>query len=128
MNSGTGSVRAAKIILRWGLAFVFFYAAIASFINGSDWIGYFPKFMRVIVPDHLLLTGFSVFEIILAVWLFLGKKLLWASAISAAMLAGILIFNFDQMLVLFRDVGLVFAALALLELSRPRNQNSDSGE
>lgn len=122
------NVRAAKIILRWGLAFVFFYAAISGLLSPSDWIGYLPKFAQHALPGNMSLTAFSVFEIILAAWLFSGKKLIWSAGLAALALAGVIVFNLGAMDVVFRDVGLVFAALALLELARTKNQTSEPGE
>ncbi|OGY99585.1 MAG: hypothetical protein A2945_02985 [Candidatus Liptonbacteria bacterium RIFCSPLOWO2_01_FULL_52_25] len=118
MNTSPHSVRATTIILRWGLAFVFFYAAIAGLVRPEDWVVFFPKFLRDMLPQQFLLTGFSLFEIFLAAWLFWGKKLVWSAAVSVAMLVGIVVFNFDLMPIVFRDIGLMFAALALLELAR----------
>jgi len=112
------NIRTAIIILRWGLAFVFFYAAIASLRHPSDWVGYFPQFVRNLIPENMLLTGFSAFEILLAVWLFSGKKTVWSAGIAALALAGVTISNLGAFDIVFRDVGLLFAALALLELVR----------
>ena len=108
----------AVIILRWGLAFTFFYAAIASLVNPDNWIGYLPAFVGDIVPPRLALTIFSFYEIVLAALLFAGWKIRWAALLSVVTLAGITVFNltggtFD---ITFRDVGLAFAALALWEL------------
>lgn len=102
-----------SIILRTALAFVFLYAAISSFVSPNDWIGYMPKFMRGIVPDGLLLGGFSVFEIVLSVWLLLGLYAKYAALLAAAMLGGIVVLNPALLPITFRDVGLFIAALAL---------------
>ena len=77
-----------------------------------------PAFVGYIVPPRVALTLFSFYEIALAILLFAGRKLKWAALLAAITLAGITIFNlgggiFD---VTFRDVGLVFMALALWEL------------
>ncbi len=114
----------AITILRWGLAFVFFYAAVASLLNPQDWVGYLPPLLRNIFPSGILLTGFSIYEIILAVLLFSGKKLYWASILSVITLVGITILNLNQLDVTFRDVGLAMAALALVELVRAQKQDA----
>ena len=110
--------KTAITILRWGLAFVFFYAAIASLVTPQDWIGYIPEFLRGLLPGNLFLILFSIFEIILASFLFIGKKIVYASLIAAVALVGVTIVNFNQLDVLFRDVGLAMMALALFELVR----------
>jgi len=43
----------------------------------------------------------------------LEKKLLWPSLLTAAFLFGVALFNLGALDILFRDVGLAFAALAL---------------
>lgn len=100
-------------LLRAGLAFVFAYAAIASLITPVNWIGWFPIVLRNLVPSNILLISFSIFEIILAIWILSGKWLFYSSLISAAAMAGIIIFNINQMDIVFRDVAIVFTALGL---------------
>lgn len=106
----------ALILLRVGIAFTFFYAAIFSFLNPNDWIGFFPLFLRDFFSADLLLPAFSFYEIILGFWLLSGKYGFAASLISAATIAGIVIFNLGAFDIIFRDVGLFFATLALTAL------------
>lgn len=110
--------RSAMTILRWGLAFTFFYAAVASLLNPADWIGYMPMFLKSLLPARILLAGFSFYEILVAALLFSGRKVAYASIISAVTLGGITILNLGALDVTFRDIGLVFAALALYELAK----------
>src|SRR5256885_1009733 len=117
------NVRTAKVILRWGLAFIFFYAAIASLRHPDVWVAYFPNFLRTALSEHLLIVIVSVFEMALAAWLFWGKKLLWSAGLSIITLAFIIIFNLGIFDIVFRDIGLLFAALALLELARDADSN-----
>lgn len=110
----------AVIILRWGLAFTFFYAAIAGLLSPENWIGYMPGFLLSISPfsPRLLLAIFSFYEIILATLLFAGWKIKYASLFAAVTLATITVLNLGVFDVTFRDVGLAFATLALWELVR----------
>jgi len=109
-----------SFILRIALAFVFLYAAFSSFASPNDWIGYMPRFMRGIVPDQLLLAGFSFFEIALSGWLLSGLYVRYAALLAAAMLAGIVALNPALLSITFRDIGLFIAALALFaEASQP---------
>lgn len=103
----------ASLLLRMGLAIVFLFAAISSFLNPSDWIGYLPKFARDIVPATVLLPIFSIVEIVLAAWLLSGVYVRFAALVCVAMLAGIVLANFSLLPISFRDIGLLFAALAL---------------
>jgi len=100
----------ASLLLRIGLAFVFFYAGIASFTESAGWIGFLPPFLQY----FSVLYAFAVVEIVLGLWLLIGKWARVAAVIAALMLAGIIVFNFSSMDVIFRDVGLFFAALALV--------------
>lgn len=117
--------KTSLVILRWGLAFVFFYAAVDSLLHPENWVGYLPGFFTGAFSPRLVLAAFSVYEIILAVMLFTGKKLLWAALLSALTLAGIVIFNLNVLEVTFRDVGLAMAALALYELVKNNKQARD---
>lgn len=103
--------------LRVGLAVVFLYAAISSFVSPNDWIGYLPSFMRNILPATVLLGIFSVIELILAAWLLSGVYVRFAALLAAAMLLGIIMSNFSLLPISFRDIGLFFASLALAFMS-----------
>jgi len=115
----------AATILRWGLAFVFFYAGIAGLLDPQDWIGYMPPFVGNIIDPKIALTAFSFYEIVLATMLFAGRKLKIASLFAVATLLGITIFNIGLMDVVFRDVGLIFAALALYELVKNAKEKNN---
>lgn len=105
--------RVAPLFLRVGLAIVFMYAAISSFISPNDWMGYLPGFVRDIMPATVVLTIFSVVELALAAWLLSGVRVRFAALFAATMLAGIVVSNISLLPISFRDIGLVFAALAL---------------
>lgn len=115
----------AIVLLRWGIAFVFFYAAVSALVHSQDWIGYFPEGVRKVLGVHqyALLSVFSVYEIFLAGWLFLGRNLKIAAGLSFLSLAGITIANIQILDVVFRDVGLALAALALYVLAAEKERN-----
>ena len=112
--------RLAVFILRLGVAFAFLYPPINAWTNPSDWVGYFPPFTRGIVPDEILLHAFGLVEIIIAVWILWGRNIFWPSLLAAAMLIGIVVFNMNNFIVLFRDVSLAAAALSLALMHAPR--------
>lgn len=70
------------------------------------------------MPAQILLTLFSVYEIILALWLLIGKQLFYAGLLSAATLIGIAAFNLGAIDIVFRDISLALSALALAVLTR----------
>jgi uncharacterized membrane protein YphA (DoxX/SURF4 family) len=106
----------ASILIRTGLAIVFLYAAISALRTPEAWIGYVPPFTAHIMPLHTILDVLSISQIILAVWLLSGWFIKYAAAGAIALLAGIVAFNLGSLIVTFRDVGILFAALALIIL------------
>ena len=106
------------LFLRLGLAFTFIYAALASLANPFSWIGFFPFWLRDILPAQILLNGFSIYELGLGLWLVSGYRLRWSSVLAFVSLAGVTVFNIGAMDIVFRDVGLAAAALALFFLAK----------
>jgi uncharacterized membrane protein YagU involved in acid resistance len=105
-------------ILRWGLAFVFFYAAIASVARPERWVIYVPSFIGSIVPAQSFLVAFSLYELILAGFLFSGRKLFWSSLFAVITFTAVIVVDFSLMSLVFTDIGLAFAALALFDFAR----------
>lgn len=108
----------ASLFLRIGLAFVFIYAAVSAFFDPESWIGYIPDFIGSSVTKGYFLFAHDVFGSVLGLWLLSGKKTFYAALVSCAMLAGIILTNLGVFLIVFRDIGLFFAAVALAVLSR----------
>lgn len=112
------------LFLRLGLATVFLYAAIASTLNPTDWVGYLPNVLTAFLPAETLLMAFSVVELALAVWLLSGVHVRYAAVASFLMLGGIVVSNFALFDISFRDLGLMFAALALAFLPTDDQEES----
>lgn len=108
----------ASLFLRIGLAFVFSYVAISALIIPEAWIGFYPQFIRSLVPDQLLLYGHSFGEIALALWLLSGKKTFYAAVFAGLWMLGIVLGTLDIFLVTFRDVAILFSAAALASLTK----------
>lgn len=104
-------------LLRIGLAIMFLYAAISSFLQPSEWIGYLPGFIAQFFDPELVLKVFSVIEIMVATWLLSGVYTRYAALAAGVMLLGITISNFSLLAISFRDIGLAFAAFALAALA-----------
>ena len=107
-----------SLLLRLGLAFVFLYAAVASFLDSNSWIGFFPPFLQNLFPQTLLLAGFSIFEIVLGLWLLSGWKIFYAAIVAVLALLGIIVFNLGAFDIVFRDVAILTSAAALAVLYR----------
>jgi len=112
--------RLVSFLLRVGVATVFLYAAIAATLDPSSWIGYFPQFVRELFPVAILLTLFSLYELIIALWILSGKRILIPAILAAVTLGAIIVTNITLLDVVFRDVAIFFAALALVFFERRR--------
>ena len=115
-------MRYEVVALRFGLAFVFLYTAVAGLINPEAYVKWIPGFVLEILPVGAVpfLIAFFVFEAILSVWLVWGKWGVTAGVISAFLLFIITFLNLNAFGVLFRNIGLIAAAVALvfIELKR----------
>ncbi len=103
--------------LRAGLALVFFYAGIASLLDPISWVGFVPIFLKTIFGGFFLII-FSVYEIVLGFWLLSGKKVFYSSLLSVLTMALIIIVNITVLDVVFRDIAILFMALALIALNK----------
>lgn len=104
----------ASLLIRVGLAAVLLYASVSSYITPADWIGYLPRFLTEHVSGTLLLHVFSVYELLLAVWLLSGIYIKHVAILAALTFSGIILTNTGLLAVTFRDITMVFASLALL--------------
>ncbi len=105
----------AWALIRIGVAFSFIYAAIAGFVEPDAWIGYFPPFAQnIFTNSNLLLDIFGVVQIVIALWILSNKKIFLPSLAATFLLLGIIVFNWGAMDIMFRDVSIMFAALALV--------------
>lgn len=110
--------RLISFLLRIGIAIAFLYASIAAFLDSFSWIGFLPPWIDTIVPRGVVLSIFSTYEILLSLWLLSGRAVVRSSALSAATLCGIILFNIQSFDIVFRDVPILFSALALVALAK----------
>jgi uncharacterized membrane protein YphA (DoxX/SURF4 family) len=108
-----GNKKLTPIFLRLGLAIMFLYAAISSFVDPREWVGFLPVILTDRIDAETLLHIFSVYELAIAAWLLSGVYVRYAALLCAVTLAGIVVTNFELFAISFRDTGLMFAALAL---------------
>jgi hypothetical protein len=108
----------ANLVLRVGLAFAFLFPAIAAIFAPDSWIGYFPEFMRGIVPDPVLLHLFGLSEAVIALWILSGKKIFIPSLAAAGYLFAIVVLNLQNFEVVFRDLSIMAIAVYLALVSR----------
>lgn len=112
--------KTANLILRSGVAFAFLYPAINALFDPTSWFAYFPTYVRHLAPEPVLLHGFGLLEVILALWILSGKKIFWPSLAAALILLVIVISDPADFQVTFRDLSIAAAALALALISNPK--------
>lgn len=110
----------AALTLRLGLAFVFIYAAFASFLAPAAWITYFPEFFVSIFPERILIGAFSVYQIILSVSILFKHNVTWPALMAALTLIAIIASNLNEPSTAFLNVGLALSALALMFIGKIR--------
>ena len=99
-----------ELLLRLAVACSFAYPPIAALFDADSWIGYFPAFLP---SSILVLHLFGAIELIIALWILFGRRILIPSVIAALLLLAIVVFNLNQFDILFRDIAIALAALAL---------------
>src|SRR3989344_620375 len=111
------STRTARILLQLGLSFVFAYASLEVFLNPEGFLKYVPNMVRSSPYLDKFMLLFSLGEAVLVVWLLSGKALRLVAALSFILLVSITLLNLEYFSVLFRNVAIALAALALVVLS-----------
>ncbi|HWU24278.1 MAG TPA: hypothetical protein VN086_00820 [Candidatus Paceibacterota bacterium] len=111
-------MRNPQLLLRVAIAGAFLYPAIAALMVPAAWLGYFPHFVLGIVPDTVLIIGWSIVEAVLAFWILSGRNIFVPALLAAILLAAIVIVNLSLIDIVFRDVALAFVALYLALTSR----------
>jgi len=120
MHILTSSAERGRLLLRIAIAGAFLYPPIAAISDPYSWIGYFPRFVTGLpIPAILILHTFGLLEVVIAFWILWGRKIWLPSIAAAGLLLAIVIFNLGDINVLFRDVALAVAALALAFMPEP---------
>ena len=111
------NVNLAAFMLRVGGSAVFLYAAIAATINPAAWLGYIPAALDIFFPPTQFLILFSLFELILGLWLLSGRKTFHAAVLSSITMLAITVGNITALDIVFRDIAILFSNVALAVLS-----------
>ncbi len=88
-----------------------------TYVIGAD--GYDSAVRRMAgieMEEHGAGQIFSIYEIVLGLWLLTDKKTFHAASLAALTMTMIIIFNLSALDLVFRDVAILFAALALAAL------------
>ena len=104
----------SRLLLRIALAFAFLYPAYAIHQSPSAWVGYFPSFIDSLgLSQAVILWGFSTVHVILGLWILSGWRIFLPSIVAAVFLLSVVALNLSELEVLFRDISLALAGLAL---------------
>lgn len=116
--------RSVDIFLRLGVAFAFLFPAINAVFDPYSWLGYLPGVLRDLAPELVLLHVFGFIEVVIAVWILSGRRIFFPTVFACVILVLIILLNIGDFQVLFRDVSILFMALALAVLHRPRSSSA----
>lgn len=111
-------MRNPQLLLRIAIAGAFLYPAVAALMVPAAWLGYFPHFIIGIIPDAMLIIGWSLLEAVLALWILSGKNIFVPSLVAAILLFAIVVLNLSLIDIVFRDVALALVALYLALTAR----------
>jgi hypothetical protein len=114
----------ASLFLRIAISFSFLYVAQATLRDPASWLGYAPTFVQNMLPENILAILITLAHLTIGLWILSGKKIFWPSVAAALFLFSIVVFNFSQIDILFRDVSLALSAIALALMHRPQTQAS----
>jgi hypothetical protein len=117
-------LRFVDYLLRAAVAFAFLYPPLNALTTPYNWIGYFPAFTRGFVDEMVLLHAFGALEVVLALWILSGWRIFYPSVAAALALGAIVALNLSEFPVLFRDIPIAFAAVALALLHLPERWQS----
>ena len=105
--------QAALTVLRYGLAIIFIWFAIAQLSDPSAWTSYLPSWVASLpMPAVTFVMCNALFELVAAVLLILGAWTRITALLLSLHLFGIAL-SLGYNAVAVRDLGLAFASLAL---------------
>lgn len=115
-----------EIVLRVGVAIAFVYPAVEASFYPDAWIGFFPLWMRDLpLDDKLMLHVFGASEILIALWILIGKKIFVPSILASGYLLMIIVLNWKFMDLLFRDIAILAIPLSLAVMNYPWGKNKE---
>ena len=110
------------LLLRVAIAFAFLYPPIAAVLNPSAWIWFVPDFVEMFVTKEFFLHAFGLVEVIIALGVLFMKRPILPLVLASAILFVIVVIDFSTFDIVFRDVSILLAAVALILMYRkPQN-------
>lgn len=106
------------LLLKVAVAFAFLYPPIAAVFNPSAWIWFVPDFVEMFVSKEFFLHAFGLVEVIIALGILFMKKPIVPLIAASAILFVIVVIDFSTFDIVFRDISILLAALALILMYR----------
>ncbi len=111
--------RTSNLLLRISLAFAFLYVAYGFWRHPDSWTGYLPAFVtHLSLSQTVLLFLIAGVHLVIGLWILSGWRIFIPSLVAAVFLFAVVYFNRNQLDILYRDISLGLAALALAFGSR----------
>jgi hypothetical protein len=105
-------------LLRIAVAFSFLYPPIAAWFAPDNWIWFVPDFIEIFIDKGIFLHIFGAIEILIALGVLFLKNPVWPSLAATFVLLAIIILDWSTFDVVFRDISILLAALALVALHK----------
>lgn len=103
-----------ELILRIGIAVAFIYPAVEGFFYPNSWIGFLPIWIRDLpINEITLLHIFGISEIVIAIWILLGRRIFIPSILAIIYLVLIIVLNWKFIDLLFRDFAILAIPISL---------------
>ena len=114
-------IQVVHLLLRISVAFAFLYPPITALIEPYTWLGYIPDLFRLGTDGVVILHLFGIVEVLLALWILSGWRIVYPSLAAAAMLLAIVVFNPAEFPIVFRDISIALVALVLVLWPKAEN-------
>ncbi len=115
MNS---KMKKVSLMLRLSLGFAFIYASISHYVEPEAWLQFYPSFIQELAQEKWFLLMSSIGELAFGFAIISGRFTYYLAILSALALTTIVVFNLDNMFVVFRDISLIGASVALAMLHK----------
>lgn len=113
-------------LLRGAVAFAFLYPPVAAFFNPDGWIWFVPDMIENFMPRTIFLHIFGGVEIVIAFGILFLRNPFYPTFAAIGVLASIVVIDWTTFDVVFRDVSILLAAVALIFLHREESPQGDT--
>lgn len=106
------------LLLRVAVAFAFLYPPISAVLNPTAWIWFVPDFVELFVSKEVFLHAFGIVEVLIALGVLFMRNPILPAAAASVILFVIVVIDFSTLDIVFRDISILLAAVALILMYR----------